>query len=294
VLYNAMIAPLTGMAIRAILFYQGENNSFRGGEPERWIKYATDFPVMIKRWREAWATNTGQSALSDTPFGFVQIGPRDCIPDADHQGNASGSTYYGGVRWSQTAFQYTVPNEKMRNTFMAVSADLAQGYSPVLDPKAGCVHFGDKQDVGRRLALGVARHVYGRDVVDTGPMVTSVQVKEAQTTPTLLKLHFNTTNEGIEVRNISGFEVSTNGKDYRGALITAHDSSSVTLAAPPGITGTVVSLRYILHDTPCINKTCAVYGSKSSLPSPPLVANLPGHAGADQVGWNMTKEANGM
>jgi sialate O-acetylesterase len=288
VLYNAMIAPLTGMTIRAILFYQGENNSFRSGEPERWIKYATDFPLMIKRWREAWATNTGQSALSDTPFGFVQIGPRDCIPDADHQG--STSTFYGGVRWSQTAFQYNVPNEKMRNTFMAVAADLAEGYSPVLDLEAGCVHFGDKQDVGRRLALGVAKHVYGRNVVDTGPMV--VQVEEAQTAPTLLKLHF-TTSERIEVRNASGFELSTNGKDYHGATITAHDSSSVTLAAPRGMTGTVVSLRYILHDTPCINKTCAVYGSKSGLPSPPLVANLPGHAGADQVGWNMTKEANG-
>ena len=172
VLYNAMIAPLTGMAIRVILFYQGENNSFRGGQPERWIKYATDFPLMIQRWREAWATNTGQSALGDTPFGFVQIGPRDCSPDADHQGSTPGSTFYGGVRWSQTAFQYAVPNEKMPNTFMAVAADLAEGYSPVLDPKAGCVHFGDKQDVGWRLALGVAKHVYGRDLVDTGPMVT--------------------------------------------------------------------------------------------------------------------------
>ena len=132
VLFNAMVAPLTGMTIRCILWYQGENNSFRGGEPERWIKYATDFPLMIKRWREAWVSNTGLSALADTPFGFVQIGPRDCTPDADHQGTTPRSTFYGGVRWSQTAFQYAVPNARMPNVFMAVAADLAQGYSPVL------------------------------------------------------------------------------------------------------------------------------------------------------------------
>ena len=111
----------------------------------------------------------------------------------------------------------------------------------------------------------------------------------AHAAPTLLKLHFNTASEGIEVRNTSGFELSANGQDYFGATIKEYDSSSVTLSAPRGIIGEVASLRYILHDTPCINKTCAVYGSETGLPSPPLVANLPGHAGADQVGWNMTE-----
>ena len=289
VLYNAMVAPLTGLTIRAILWYQGENNSFRGGQPARWVKYAMDFPLMIQRWREAWAKNTGQSALADTPFGFVQIGPRDCTPDVDHQGMAAGSTFYGGVRWSQTAFQYAVPNPKMPNVFMAVAADLAEGYSPVLNLGEGCVHFGDKQDVGRRLALGVAKHVYGHDVADTGPMVTSAaQLAAAHATAApALKVQFDIATGAIEVRNASGFELSANGKDYVGAAITAHDSSSVTLAVPSSIT-TVVSLRYILHDTPCINKTCAVYGATTGLPSPPLVANLPGHSGADQVGWNMS------
>ena len=66
----------------------------------------------------------------------------------------------------------------MPHTFMAVAADLAEGFSPVLGLAAGCVHFGDKQvrtgacdshrpvlalaaliglwrqDVGKRLALG--------------------------------------------------------------------------------------------------------------------------------------------
>jgi hypothetical protein len=121
-LYNAMIAPLTGMAVKVILWYQGENNSFK---PTAWINYAKQFPSMIKLWRAAWAANSGISELASVPFGFVQIGPRDCLPCEDHQG-ATG-TFYGGVRWSQTGFYYSVPNTDMPGTFMAVTADLAEG-----------------------------------------------------------------------------------------------------------------------------------------------------------------------
>lgn len=194
-------------------------------------------------------------------------------------------TFYGGVRWSQTAFEYAVPNAKMPGTFMAVTADLAEGYSPVLNLREGCVHYGDKQDVGRRLALGVRKAVYGEDIIANGPRVNAISSTAAE-----VLIQFDTTVETIEVRNISGFELSANGADYVGAKITAHDTASVTLSiAGPMTGGTIVaSLRYIIHDTPCINKTCAVYGAKSGLPSAPLVANLRGHAGADPVGWNCT------
>ena len=232
---------------------------------------------MIREWRAAWADGAGQQSL---PFGFAQIGPRDCVPCADHQG--PNGTFYGGIRWSQTAFQYVVPNALMPNAFMAVTADLAEGYSPVLGLGAGCVHFGDKQDVGRRLALGVRKAVYGHDVVASGPMVVSADVVNGEA----LRLRFD---GPIEVRNASGFELSKNGADYAAATITTHDADSVTLAIPAAAASAaaVVSLRYILHDTPCINQTCAIYGP-TGLPSPPLVANLPGHHGADPVGWNVT------
>jgi hypothetical protein len=101
-------------------------------------------------------------------------------------------------------------------------------------------------------------------------------------------------SEGLEVRNTSGFELSLDGAVYEGATITTHTDDSVTLMIPASMQGSmqggaaVVSLRYILHDTPCVNKSCAIYGRTSGLPSPPLVANLPGHAGADPVGWNMS------
>ena len=39
----------------------------------RWVKYAEQFPAMIRSWREAWAAGTGQEELLKAPFGFVQV-----------------------------------------------------------------------------------------------------------------------------------------------------------------------------------------------------------------------------
>ena len=49
--------------------------------------------------------------------------------------------------------------------------------------------------------------------------------------------------------------------EYTEAELVAHAAASVTLAVPAALGGNAVaSLRYILHDTPCINQTCAVRG----------------------------------
>jgi hypothetical protein len=193
-------------------------------------------------------------------------------------------------------------------TPQAVSADLAEGFSPVLPLAAGCVHYGNKQDVGSRLALGVRRAVYGEAaLIAEGPMVVSATVSATTGAASAnITLFYGAPSgvpsEGLEVRNTSGFELSSDGAVYEGATITAHTDDSVTLMIPASMQGSmhggmqgsmhggaaVVSLRYILHDTPCVNKSCAIYGRTSGLPSPPLVANLPGHAGADPVGWNMS------
>ncbi|HLA53596.1 MAG TPA: sialate O-acetylesterase, partial [Flavitalea sp.] len=59
--YNAMIAPLTSMAIAGVVWYQGENNT------EAANTYNLLFTTMIKAWRTAWNQNF--------PFYFVQIAP---------------------------------------------------------------------------------------------------------------------------------------------------------------------------------------------------------------------------
>jgi sialate O-acetylesterase len=61
-LFNAMISPLIPLAIKGVIWYQGEFNS--GYDSGR--EYATLFPRMITDWREHW----GQG---DFPFIFVQL-----------------------------------------------------------------------------------------------------------------------------------------------------------------------------------------------------------------------------
>ena len=134
--------------------------------------------------------------------------------------------------------------------------------------------------------------VYGEDsLVVTGPLVVGAGAGGDGA----FRVLFDAATSPLEVRNKSGFELSANGRDYYSADIVAHTPGSVTLATPGGGPGpaaaVVASLRYILHDTPCINQTCAIYGADSGLPSPPLVANLVGHAGADPVGFNLTAAA---
>ena len=61
-LFNAMIAPLTPMPIRGVIWYQGEANT----APDRAPLYERVFPALIRDWREWWAQG-------DFPFLFVQL-----------------------------------------------------------------------------------------------------------------------------------------------------------------------------------------------------------------------------
>ncbi len=61
-LYNGMIAPLQPMAIKGVVWYQGESNTNNCDE------YRDLFPTMIRAWRTHW--NQG-----DFPFIFVQLPP---------------------------------------------------------------------------------------------------------------------------------------------------------------------------------------------------------------------------
>ena len=59
------------------------------------------------------------------------------------------------IRWAQTANYGYVPNDRLKNVFMAVATDLGDPTSPY-----GSIHPRDKQDVGSRLALSARAVVY--------------------------------------------------------------------------------------------------------------------------------------
>ena len=59
-LYNAMIAPIAPLAMRGVIWYQGESNVSRA------YQYRSLFPAMIYDWRERWG-------LGEFPFYFVRF-----------------------------------------------------------------------------------------------------------------------------------------------------------------------------------------------------------------------------
>ena len=132
-LYNGMIAPLTPMAVKGFLWYQGETNSGAG----RAQYYRTLFPALIEDWRM-------QFAQGNLPFLFVQISSF----------NSPGEDW-GEIRDAQRRTLY------LANTAMAVTLDVGERDN---------VHPPDKQTVAYRLALAARATVYGENVQYASPL----------------------------------------------------------------------------------------------------------------------------
>jgi sialate O-acetylesterase len=134
-LWNAMIAPLTGMAIRGGIWYQGESNAGK----ERYPYYDRVMRDMIEDWRHEWG-------VGDFPFYYVQIANYITSPEDN---------------WADLRDQQRKTLGE-RNTAMAVTIDIGTPND---------IHPTDKADVGHRLALAARALNYGEAGLEySGPM----------------------------------------------------------------------------------------------------------------------------
>jgi len=119
-LYNGMIAPLVPLALKGVIWYQGESNVAQSDE------YRTLFLAMIDGWRKSWGR-------ADLPFLFVQL------PGFSRRAAEPGPAPWALMREAQTS-ALALPE-----TGMAVTIDLT--------PARALLHPKNKADVGYRLAL---------------------------------------------------------------------------------------------------------------------------------------------
>ena len=139
VLFNAMIHPLIPYTIRGVIWYQGESNAGSA------YQYRELFKTLIIDWRKQWGEG-------DFPFLFVQLAnymKRNKVPVED--------------TWAELREAQTMALQ-LPHTGMAVTIDIGN---------ANDIHPGNKQEVGRRLALNALALVYDRDIPYSGPIYKS-------------------------------------------------------------------------------------------------------------------------
>lgn len=140
-LYNAMLHPLPPLAVRGVIWYQGESDAEDGQNP---YLHRYTFPAMIADWRALWNR-------PDMPFYWVQL--------PNMRRNDDRWTI---VRESQAA-ALSLPH-----TAMATTIDIGEERK---------LHPGNKDEFGDRLAFLALRNIHGLDFPASYPSYSSHSVE---------------------------------------------------------------------------------------------------------------------
>ena len=214
VLYNAMIKPLIPYAIKGVIWYQGESNAGRA------FQYRELFKTMITDWRTQW--NQG-----DFPFYFVQLAAhmqRNTEPVED--------------MWAELR-EAQMMALQLPNTGMAVAIDLGD---------ANDIHPGNKQDVGKRLALWALNKNYGFDIQYSGPLYQSFTTEGNK-----IILEFSHSYDGLKTsdgQKLTGFAIA--GSDGKFIWANAEIKGSKVVVWSPQI-AEPVAVRYAWSANPACN-----------------------------------------
>ena len=267
-LYNSMIHPLLPLALRGVVWYQGESDAY-------YLPYDCWFPAMIDDWRSKFSSWGPSDPIF--PFGFVQLaGDPDMDPGQD----------FADLRWKQTAKYGYVPNPRQPSVFMAAAHDLGDPDSPY-----GAVHPRYKQDVGGRLTLSALTVAYEMSsVYSSGPIASKATLAAGG-----IRVIFQSIgNGGLDVRDGdpaqgSGWELCFHPPG-EGGCDTAEESSwspasallldqSTVLVTPLAqhqisSMGMVAAVRYDWSGLPCNYKQCGIYSATEGIPAPPFVLGI--------------------
>jgi sialate O-acetylesterase len=243
-IYNAMIAPLTGFAMRGALWYQGESNCM-GTNDNDYLTYEDKMKALVGGWRKIWSEG-------DFPFYFVQIAP---------------FKYYG-AKTRRVMSPETLPEfwalqsraaRSIRNTGMVVTTDLVNDLNDI--------HPRDKQSVGHRLALLARHQTYGeKNVVAVGPVFKRMKIEGNKAI-----LKFENVDGGLTTTNnapLSWFTIAgADGKFVPGNAQIVGDTVEVIADA----VANPAAVRFAWDETAQPN-----FYNKAGLPAEPFQTDMPG------------------
>ena len=214
-LYNAMIAPFTGIPITGVLWYQGEDNVAHATE------YRGFFETMITSWRAAWKQD-------GMPFLFVQLSsfrPRAIQP---------GPSNWAELREAQAGAL------RLPKTGMAVSLDLGDAVN---------IHYVNKKPVGLRLAEAARAVVYGEKIEGSSPLYGSMAPEGGDA----IRIKFSHAPAGLKTADggaVEGFTMAGDDHVFYAADATV-DGASVVVRSKQ--VPKPVAVRYGWADNPAAN-----------------------------------------
>jgi sialate O-acetylesterase len=176
VLFNAMINPIIGYAIKGAIWYQGENNRFNPRS------YDKKMAAMVKLWRTLWA-------CGEWPFYYVQIAPNVYKDVAD-----SIPLLYE----AQSRAMVLIPNSGM-----VVSVDAGSMKT---------IHPPDKTIISKRLAYWALNKTYGKTgIAYIGPAYKTLKVTDGKAV-----LTFSEIPNGLTAydKPLVSFEIAGNDKIF--------------------------------------------------------------------------------
>ncbi len=180
VLFNAMINPLVGYAIKGAIWYQGESNR---NEPAEYQKL---MPGLIQNWRDLWKQG-------DFPFYYMQIAPYD-------YGKSGLNSAY--LREAQLK-----ASTKSTNTGMASIMDIGE---------ERFIHPPNKKIGSKRLAYLALEKTYGIKGIQSGSPV----IKEMKIADGVAKLTFDNAPVGLTShgKKLENFEIAGADKQFYPAV----------------------------------------------------------------------------
>ena len=226
-LFNAMIHPLMPLSIKGFIWYQGESNASRA------YQYRSLFPTMIEDWR----VRFNQGYL---PFMYVQLA------NFMQRKNEPVDDAWAELREAQLM---TLDYPK---TGMAVTIDIGD---------AEDIHPRNKQDVGNRLALAAYKIAYEDDIVHSGPLYDSMEIKG-----NAIYLHFSNTGSGLTTSDgeaPKSFSIAGKNKEFHWGRARIVDHNTIMVESSK--VEDPVAVRYAWQSNPEVN----LY-NKEGLPASPF------------------------
>lgn len=190
-LFNGMLHPLIGYAIRGVIWYQGETDVPMA---ERYSDY---FDAMVQDWRNRWQSG-------DFPVYFAQIAP--------YKNSTYNSAFLREAQEKSMA--------KIVNTGMTVLMD---------SDSPDCIHPAAKQEAGERLAYWALAETYGiKGFSYKSPSIRSV-VKEGKIIViTFNDAPRGLTSYGKEIKSV---RIAGEDKKWHPATVTIEENKIYVFSA---------------------------------------------------------------